>query len=285
MKLWGFWRASFWTGKSPIIPVIRLEGVIAPSGRGVRRGLSLASVDAQLKKAFATKKAAAVALIINSPGGSPVQSDLIAKRIRNLASKYQLPVLAFVEDVAASGGYWLAAAADEIYVADASIIGSIGVVSGGFGFPQALEKLGIERRLYTSGKSKAMLDPFSPEKPEEVARLKELQEDIHQQFISYVQQRRGGKLNGPEDDLFSGAFWTGRQARALGLVDGVADCHSFLKQRFGEDVRQLHIAAKRKLFGEGGFGFGSAHHHIGAGLADQLIDSAQERAYYARFGL
>ena len=285
MRFWGFWRASFWTGKSALVLVVRLDGVIAASGRGVRRGLSLASVDAQLKKAFSTKKAAAVALIINSPGGSPVQSDLIAKRIRSLASKYQLPVLAFVEDVAASGGYWLAAAADEIYASDASIVGSIGVVSGGFGFPQALKKLGIERRLYTSGKSKAMLDPFSPEKPEELARLKELQEDIHAQFIAYVQQRRGGKLNGETEELFSGAFWTGRKARELGLVDGVADCHSFLKQRFGEEVRQMHIAPKRKLFGEGGFGLGNAGQNMGTGLADQLISTAEERAYYARFGL
>ena len=285
MRHWRFWRKDFWVSPGPLIPVVRLEGVIAASSGRMRRGLSLAAVEPQLKKAFSMKNAKAVVLIINSPGGSPVQSELIGQRIRQLSDKNDVPVLAFVEDVAASGGYWLAASADEIYASPASIIGSIGVVSAGFGFPAALEKLGVERRLYTSGKSKAMLDPFSPEKPEEVARLKELQEDIHAQFIAYVQQRRGGKLNGETEELFSGAFWTGRKARELGLVDGVADCHSFLKQRFGEEVRQMHIAPKRKLFGEGGFGLGSAGQNMGTGLADQLISTAEERAYYARFGL
>ena len=210
-------RLLFWRKRRAVVPVVRLSGVIAAGG-GLRRGISLEAVEPQLKKAFSIKSAKAVALIINSPGGSPVQSALIGQRVRDLERKADVPVLAFCEDVAASGGYWLAASADEIYANGASIIGSIGVVSAGFGFDRAIERLGIDRRVYTAGERKAILDPFRPEAEEDVARLKSLQVEIHQQFIAHVVERRGGKLKGAHEDLFSGAFWSGETAVGLGPV-------------------------------------------------------------------
>ena len=277
-------RLLFWRKRRAVVPVVRLSGVIAAGG-GLRRGISFEAVEPQLKKAFAIKSAKAVALIINSPGGSPVQSALIGQRVRDLARKADVPVLAFCEDVAASGGYWLAASADEIYANCASIIGSIGVVSAGFGFDRAIERLGIDRRVYTAGEHKAILDPFRPEAEEDVERLKSLQAEIHQQFIAYVVERRGGKLKGAHEDLFSGAFWSGETAVGLGLVDELGDCRSVVTRRFGEEVDLITILPKKKLFsGIGGLG-GSMAGVAAASVVDEATQLAVERAYLSRFGL
>lgn len=277
-------RLLFWRKRRAVVPVVRLSGVIAAGG-GLRRGISLEAVEPQLKKAFSIKSARAVALIINSPGGSPVQSALIGQRVRDLARKADVPVLAFCEDVAASGGYWLAASADEIYANGASIIGSIGVVSAGFGFDRAIERLGIDRRVYTAGERKAILDPFRPEAEEDVERLKSLQAEIHQQFIAHVVERRGGKLKGAHEDMFSGAFWSGETAVGLGLVDGLGDCRSVVTRRFGEEVDLMTIQPKKKLFsGIGGLS-GSMAGAAAASVVDEAAQLAVERAYLSRFGL
>jgi signal peptide peptidase SppA len=270
----------FWKKPRAVVPVVRLSGVIASSSQ-MRRGLSLEGVEPQLKKAFAMRGAKAVALIINSPGGSPVQSALIGKRVRDLARKGNVPVLAFCEDVAASGGYWLAASADEIYANAASVVGSIGVVSAGFGFDRAIERLGVERRVYTAGTNKMILDPFQPEKEADVLRLKSLQSEIHEQFITHVTDRRGGKLTGAHEDLFSGAFWTGAAAVKLGLIDGLADCRGMVTERFGEDTDLVTIEPKKRLFG----GFGGLPGTLVGRVVDDAVDVAVERAHMARFGL
>ena len=277
-------RLFFWRRKRPLVPVVRLSGVIAASG-GRRRGISLEAVEPQLKKAFSIKGAKAVALVINSPGGSPVQSSLIGQRVRDLARKANVPVLAFCEDVAASGGYWLAASADEIYVNPASIIGSIGVVSAGFGFDRAIDRIGVDRRVYTAGDNKMILDPFQPEAESEVERLKSLQQEIHRQFIDYVVDRRGAKLTGEHDDLFSGAFWTGAAAVDLGLVDGIGECRRLVTERFGDNVDLLTINPKRRLFdGLGGLP-GTLTGHVAADIVDETVALAVERAHLSRYGL
>jgi signal peptide peptidase SppA len=280
-------------GDVPIVPVVRLSGVIGVS-TPLRPGLMLASVARQLERAFAVRNARAVALLINSPGGSPVQSHLIYLRIRSLAAEKKLPVIAFAEDVAASGGYMLACAADEIICDPSSILGSIGVLGGTFGFPRLLEKLGIERRIYTSGERKAMLDPFLPEKPDEVERLKLVQREIHDDFIALVKERRGARLTGPETDLFSGEYWTGRTAVELGLADAVGELRSVLRERFGDKVITPVIAPERSLLGRvrpgvglGRIGFGGLElGGIGGdGFADELISALEARALWARYGL
>ena len=277
-------RLFFWRRKRPLVPVVRLSGVIAASG-GRRRGISLESVEPQLKKAFSIKGAKAVALVINSPGGSPVQSSLIGQRVRDLARKANVPVLAFCEDVAASGGYWLAASADEIYANPASVIGSIGVVSAGFGFDRAIDKLGVDRRVYTAGENKMILDPFQPEAESDVAQLKSLQEEIHQQFIDHVVERRGAKLTGDHDDLFSGAFWTGAAAIDLGLIDGIGECRRLVTERFGDNVDLLTINPKRRLFDGFGGRPGTLTGRVAADIVDETAALAVERAHLARYGL
>jgi len=274
-------KLMFWKSSAPRVAVVRLAGVIASSGSPLRRGLNLDAVDPLLKKAFGLRRAKAVVLAINSPGGSPVQSALIGARIRQLAKKHDVPVLAFCEDVAASGGYWLATSADEIYANEASVIGSIGVISAGFGFPQALEKLGVERRVYTSGKSKSMLDPFRPENDEDIAYLKDLQSEIHQTFIDQVRSRRGSRLSAPEDELFSGRFWTGVKALDLGLVDGLGTMHDVLASRFGEQLELVAVQPKRPFLSFAGPA-GSA---AGRAAADHLTTQMDERAHWQRFGL
>lgn len=267
----------------PIVTAIRLSGVIAASGMG-RRGLSLESLAEPIERAFAPKDVSAVALIINSPGGSPVQSALIAGRIRQLAAEKSVPVLAFVEDVAASGGYWLACAADEIIADPASVVGSIGVISAGFGFQEAIAKLGVERRVYTSGTSKSMLDPFRPEKPEDVEHLKGLQEEVHDGFRQWVRARRGPRLDGQDEAaLFSGAFWSGARGKELGLVDRLGDIRSTLRERFGEKV-QIAVVNPSKRPGLGRF-IGLDTGLLMADLADGVMDAAERRAVYTRFGL
>lgn len=267
----------------PTVAVVRLSGVIGGFGR-LRRGMTLAAQARALKKAFSLRNLQAVALAVNSPGGSPVQSALIARRIRALAEENDVRVFAFAEDVAASGGYWLACAADEIFADPSSIIGSIGVVSGGFGLTGLIEKLGVERRLHTAGDKKAMLDPFQPEKAADVKHLKEIQADIHDEFKEMVRARRGERLNAPEKELFSGAFWTGRRALELGLVDGLGDLRTVMRERYGEDIK-LRVVGERRSFMQWLRGGGAGRLGGGAGWSDDVIAAVEERLHWGRFGL
>jgi signal peptide peptidase SppA len=259
------------------IPVVRLHGVIAAEQRQGR--LNIASVGPLLERAFTMKSAPAVAIIVNSPGGSPVQSRLIGKRIRDLADRHEKPVLVFVEDAAASGGYFIAVAGDEIIVDPSSIVGSIGVIMAGFGFVGALEKLGIERRVHTAGNNKSTLDPFLPEKQSDIERIKQFELDIHQVFIDAVKTRRGSKLKAPDEKLFTGEWWTGIRGVELGLVDALGDMHEVLHTRYGKDITLKIIAPKRPFFGIPRLGF-SAH-----SLIPDLSASLEDRALWARLGL
>jgi signal peptide peptidase SppA len=269
---------------SPIVPVLRLSGVIGGSGLMRKGGLSLADMAGSIEKAFEHSGAVAVALAINSPGGSPVQSSLIAKRIRDLAGEKELPVFAFCEDVAASGGYWLACAADEIHANPSSIVGSIGVVSAGFGFPALLEKVGIERRVHTAGENKAILDPFAPENPDDVVHLKELQAEIHEQFKTYVRAHRGERLDDDEVTLFSGAFWTGERAVSLGLVDGLGDLRAVMREKFGDKVR-LPVMTEPKGWLQRRMGMRLSALSAPADWAPSVMGALDERAHWSRFGL
>ncbi|WP_187431052.1 putative protease SohB [Roseobacter fucihabitans] len=254
----------------PTVAVLRLSGVISASGRGTLNDQSLAPI---IEKAFSRGKPAAVVLEVNSPGGSPVQSSLIGSRIRRLAEEKNIPVIAFVEDVAASGGYWLAAAADEIYADDSSVVGSIGVISASFGAHEFLARQGIERRVYTAGKSKSMLDPFRPENPEDVARLKDLLEDIHANFKDHVTARRKGKL--PEDrDLFTGEIWLARRAVDLGLIDGIGHLKPMMKARFGDKVTFRCYGLRKPFLSR-----------FGARIVGDALHSIEERSAFAQFGL
>jgi signal peptide peptidase SppA len=272
-------------GDIPIVPVVRLSGVIGFS-TPLKPGVTLATMARPLERAFAMRNARAVALVINSPGGSPVQSHLIYRRIRQLAEEKKRPVIAFVEDVGASGGYMVACAADEIICDASSIVGSIGVVGGSFGFPKLMERLGIERRIYTAGEHKASLDPFLPENPEDVERLKALQKEIHQGFIDLVKQSRGLRLKGPEKTLFSGEYWSGTKAIELGLADAIGDLRATLRARFGDKVMTPLIAADRSLFGRARPGIGLLDPlSQGAELAGGVISALEARALWARYGL
>jgi len=239
----------------PRVNVVPLGGVIGRIGP-VGAGMTLAGLERTLTRAFTGRNLKAVALAVNSPGGSPVQSALIARRIRQLAEEKRLPVLAFAEDVAASGGYWLACAGDEIFADENSIVGSIGVISAGFGFPEALERLGVERRVHAAGEHKAMFDPFRPEQPNDIARLTSIQTDMHESFKRMVRERRQGRLSAPEDILFEGDIWTGAQALPLGLIDGLGDAQGVLRARFGERVRIVRMTPRvnplRRWLGRGG---------------------------------
>ncbi|WP_422039885.1 S49 family peptidase [Roseibium sp.] len=268
----------------PIIPVVRLQGAIGMQSP-MRSGLSLASAALPLEKAFSIKKAPAVALIINSPGGSPVQSRLIFKRIRDLAEENEKEVLVFVEDVAASGGYMIAVAGDEVFVDPSSIVGSIGVVAAGFGFTELIKKIGVDRRVYTAGEKKVTLDPFQPEVPDDIAYLKGLQLELHETFIDLVKSRRADVLS-EDPDLFTGKFWTGRKAVELGLVDAIGDLRGVLRERFGEKVEPKLISAPRGLFGRrAAAGIGSKGHRLTEGLGEDLISAVEERALWMRYGL
>lgn len=270
------------------IPVIRLHGAIMPGPGQFRPTLSLATTAGIIEKAFAFTDAPAIAISINSPGGSPVQSRLIYKRIRDLAAEKNKQVLVFVEDVAASGGYMIAVAGDEIIADPSSIVGSIGVVSASFGFPELMKKIGVERRVYTAGENKALLDPFKPEKKEDVERLKALQLEVHGTFIDLVKERRGARLK-DDPDLFTGLFWSGKRGLELGLVDSLGDMRSVLRQRFGEKTLLRLITPPRGLFGRrlGVFGTrqGFAAPDIAAAAAGGLLEAAEERSLWARFGL
>jgi signal peptide peptidase SppA len=272
-----------------VVPVVRLSGVIG-AVTPLRPGMSLSGVAKTLERAFATKNAKAVALVINSPGGSPVQSRQIYLRIRQLAAEKKLPVLVFVEDVAASGGYMIACAGDEIFCDPSSILGSIGVVGGTFGFQELIRKIGVERRLYTAGAHKAMLDPFLPENPDDVARVKALQREIHAIFIALVKGSRGVRLKGGDDVLFTGEYWAGETSVSLGLADAIGDLRSTLRARFGDKVLMPVIAPATGilsgLFGRKSAGAGALSQLEGvAGLPDELISALETRAIWAKFGL
>ena len=271
-----------WRRGVAVVPVVRLAGVIGFS-TPLRPGLTLFAIARTLDKAFKQKGIKAIALVINSPGGSAVQSHLIYQRIRQMAAEKKVPVIAFVEDVAASGGYMIACAAEEIVADASSIVGSIGVVGASFGFDEAIKRLGIERRVYTAGEHKVMLDPFQPEKPEDVEHLRSIQKEIHEDFIGLVKTSRGARLSGPEQSLFSGEYWTGRKALAFGLIDRIGDLRSVLHERFGEEVLTPLISPSRGLLSR----LSSASEVLGprVGLADDMVSAIETRALWARYGL
>jgi len=276
--------------RGPVVPVLRFSGPIGMA-TPLRPGLALATVAGAIEKAFGFSKLPTVAVMVNSPGGSPVQSHLIFNRIRQLAAEKQKRVYVFCEDVAASGGYFLALCGDEIYADPSSIVGSIGVISSGFGLNRLIERYGIERRVYTSGKDKGALDPFQPERPEDVERLKELQRSVHDVFIGVVRDRRAGRLKAPEEKLFSGTFWSAAMALQYGLIDGIADVRSKMQQLHGPKVRLRAIPMApagllsrfRRLPGlasRGGDGFA-----FPVSFADDLLSTVEARALWSRFGL
>ncbi|WP_250312110.1 S49 family peptidase [Rickettsia endosymbiont of Oedothorax gibbosus] len=264
----------------PVVAVLRLSGVIGKVS-SIKSGITIESLHELIDKAFQIKNLEALCLSINSPGGSPVQSELISKRIRLLAQEKKIPIYSFVEDVAASGGYWLACIGDQIYASRSSIIGSIGVISASFGFPAAIDKLGIERRVYAEGKNKSILDPFQPVQKEDIKIIKHLQKQIHQHFIDYVKERRVGKLTQEDDILFNGEFWSGQTAVDFGLIDGIDDMYSFIKKKYG-DVTIKYVAnkqswIKRKL--------GMVRHDFVQEFSDSLIESIDNKITYDRFNI
>ena len=279
--------------RKPVVPVLRFTGPIGMA-TPLRPGLSIATAAGAIEKAFALSKTPTIAISINSPGGSPVQSHLIYKRIRQLAAEKGKRVYVFCEDLAASGGYFLALAGDEIYADPSSIVGSIGVISAGFGLDKAIEKLGIERRVYTAGTSKATLDPFLPEKAEDVVRLKALQRDVHDVFIGIVKERRGQKLSAPDGELFTGAFWSGPKALELGLIDGLGDLRAKMRELHGDKVRLKVVSMQaggmlsrlRRM--SDGFGLPTPAMAPGAALsmtfADDVLSAIEARALWQRFG-
>lgn len=305
------WPPARWFPRPPQVSVLRLYGTIGPQGGPVRGSrLNLPALAGAIEAAFRPKGLAAVALAINSPGGSPVQSALIAGRIRQLADEKKVPVFAFAEDVAASGGYWIACAADEIFADRASIIGSIGVIAAGFGAVRLIDRVGVERRVHTAGRSKSFWDPFLPEDPEDVARLKELQAKLHATFIDWVRERRGSRLQagqaGPAgageatgagegappagEDLFSGAFWLGQDALRLGLVDGIGDLRAVMRGRFGPKVRlrvvnQPRSWLQRRMGLQAGPAAGAAGPGVLAALPELALEALEDRLLWSRFGL
>ncbi len=277
-------RVPGFRNPKPVVAVIRLSGVIGQAGGPLRQGITSAPLVRLLEQAFSISHLKAVALQINSPGGSPAQSSLIFKRIRALAEEKDIPVYAFAEDVAASGGYMLACAADEIYADETSVVGSIGVISSGFGFTELLKKLGVERRVYTAGKNKSMLDPFRTENQDDVVRLKDLQEDVFDTFTGLVKSRRGDKLTAPEDEIFTGEFWTGRKALALGLIDGLGELTAVMQKKYGDKVRFRPVEQRRGWVKQRLGMWSPAPADTGA-WAHNLIIAVEERLIWNRFGL
>lgn len=266
-----------------VIPAVRLSGAIMAQKGGIGSGptLSIDSASGPLERAFRFKEAPAVAIVINSPGGSPVQANLIYKRIRALAEEHEKKVLVFVEDAAASGGYMIAVAGDEIIADPSSIVGSIGVIYAGFGFVGLIEKLGVDRRVYTAGKNKLTLDPFQPVKEGDVDYIKDIQEDIHETFIDMVKARRGDIITGDEEEIYSGRFWTGKKGQEIGLVDHIGDIRSTLEERYGEKTRIKLIGQKRNMLGR----------PVGSGVslmdrfADAVLERFEAKAIWSRLGL
>ncbi len=260
------------------IPTLRLSGIISSQSGITGSGLAINNLDKLIEKLFSDKKSPAIALIINSPGGSPTQSSLIAKKIIDLSKEKKKKVYAFVEDVAASGGYWLACAADEIYIDQNSVIGSIGVISPGFGFVDLIKKIGIERRVYTSGKSKSFLDPFKEEKKEDIDKLKDIQEQIHDNFINYVKERRSSMLDKSKlDDIFSGLFWVGNKAIELGLADGIGSINEVLEKKFGKKIKIKMINQKKSFL----------QRRLSSSIlnSDEILNKIEEKLMLSRFGL
>lgn len=284
-RLFGWWR------RRSRVTVLRLSGVIGGGGLG-RGGLTLRGVAKQMERAFEPSRLAAVALVINSPGGSPVQSALIAHRIRELADDKKVPVLAFIEDIAASGGYWLACAADEIFADQNSVVGSIGVISAGFGFQELIARHGIERRVHVTGERKMMLDPFRPENPDDVGRLMEIQADVYDSFKEMVRLRRGDRLRGDDDDsIFSGEIWLGRRAVELGLIDGLGELTTLVRARYGKKVDIREIEEERGWLARH-FSFGAAvaagkrdSEDLAGGAVRAALTAIEERSWWARYGL
>lgn len=264
--------------KQIIIPVIRLHGAIAANKSLLSNNLSLEKCATAIEKAFSYKQSPCVAVLINSPGGSPVQAHLIFKRLRQLSREKEKPLLIFVEDAAASGGYMIACAGDEIYADECSIIGSIGVVSASFGFVEALDKIGIQRRIYKTGKNKVSLDPYLPENPGDIEYLIALQADVHQHFINIVQESRGNKLQSQED-LFTGLYWTGSKAKELGLIDGIGDISTIIKQRYGQCAKLKPITASKNILGR------DINLQIASTLFDTLRSQLYESTLWTRLGL
>jgi signal peptide peptidase SppA len=267
--------------RRPVVSVLRFEGVIMPRQR--RGGVSLASHAAAIEKAFRASGLVAVAIVVNSPGGSPVQSALLYRRIRQLAEEKGVPVIAFAEDVAASGGYWLALAGDEIFSEETSLVGSIGVISAGFGLHQLIGRLGIERRLHTAGERKSLLDPFLPEEASDIARLTALQQDIHQSFKDHVRHRRAGKINAADESLFTGDVLTGRMALNRGLIDGIGELRAVMRARYGDKVRLRPVTAERRRWSFLGRLPFAAREPFS--LIAELADWIEARLLWARFGL
>jgi signal peptide peptidase SppA len=279
--------------RGPVVPVLRFSGPIGMA-TPLRPGLALASVASALERAFSLSRLPSVAVVVNSPGGSPVQSHLIFSRIRQLADEKGKKVYVFCEDVAASGGYFLALAGDEIYADPSSIVGSIGVISASFGLDKFIDRFGIERRVHTAGRDKGALDPFQPERPDDVERLKDLQRHVHDVFIGIVKARRAAKLVGPEEEMFSGSYWSAAKALDYGLIDGIADLRGKMQELHGRKVRLRAVplgptgllSRFRRL---PGFGTGQGDHGEGFGLApswaDDLVSAAETRALWSRFGL
>ena len=285
-------RSRLPRNRPPVVAVVRLSGTIGGMGRLRPGGLSLAGLAGPLERAFKLRGVKAVALAINSPGGSAVQSALIAQRVRTLSAEHKLPVTAFVEDVAASGGYWLACAADEILAQEASIVGSIGVVAAGFGFTGLLDRIGVERRLHTAGDRKAQLDPFKPEDPVEVARLEKLLRDIHESFRGMVRERRAGRLRASEEELFSGEFWTGRRALELGLIDGFGEIRGVMRARYGDGVKLRVVGGRtsllRRLMRGSDVPLSAGRldpADLASDLAAGIVAAVEDRLLWSRYGL
>ena len=272
--------SKFFKSKSSVINVVRLNGVIASGSKFLgSSNLSLESLEKQIERAFSGKKIAGVALLINSPGGSPVQSALISERIIELSKKNNIPVFAFVEDVAASGGYWLACAADEIFVMPASIVGSIGVISAGFGFVEVIKKIGVERRVFSKGENKGMLDPFQPQNSDDVKVITDLQEEIHQQFKDWVSSRRGNRLNidvVKKEGIFEAKIFSGTKACEFGLADSIGELKQVMRERFNEKVVFKEISGRKKLGQRLG---------LSSSSYSRIIEHIEERIAFAKFGL
>lgn len=279
-----------WFNRGPVVPVLRFSGAIGMAAP-LRPGLSIATLAGPIEKAFSMSKAKSVAVVINSPGGSPVQSSLLFKRLRQLADETDKKLYVFCEDVAASGGYYLAVAGDEIYADASSIVGSIGVISASFGLDKAIERLGIERRVYTAGTNKGALDPFQPEKADDIERLKAIQRSVHDVFIGVVKDRRLGRLKGPDSELFSGAFWSATEALELGLIDGISDVRTKMREVHGENVRLRVVPIERGWLASrlrrlpSILGASDRVAHQGLAFADDLVSAVEIRALWSRFGL
>ncbi|WP_040485587.1 S49 family peptidase [Lutibaculum baratangense] len=268
----------------PVVPTVTLSGPIGVASP-LRPGVTLAAVSGALERAFRYKRGVAVAIRINSPGGSPVQSRLIYSRIRTLAERHKKKVHVFIEDVGASGGYLVALAGDEIIADSSSIVGSIGVVAAGFGFDKLIERVGIERRVYTSGPRKVMLDPFQPTKDEDVERLRAIQADIQQMFVDLVRERRAGKLTVPDEDLFTGEFWSGHRAHDLGLVDTLGDLRQTMQDRYGEDIRIVPVSTQRGFLSRRMGPFRDGGLTADPSFAEDLVATLETRAMWSRYGI